>query len=107
MLTCPQELMAVLRRKLSGAVEACTFPPWPLSVTRSHPRFVLTLGQRCVDIDMLNNASTPSFTRFGRALRVLKSIVAFRSVLPPGLVKELALGHLIQVRVVVCFQCMC
>ena len=38
----------MVRQKLSAAAEACTFPPWPLSVVRSHPRFVLTLGQRCV-----------------------------------------------------------
>lgn len=36
--------------------------------------------------------------RFGRALRVLRSIAVLSSVLPPASMRELALGNLIQVR---------
>lgn len=68
-----------MRERLEGAVAALQLPPWPPAATSAWKRAGVLLARR-----------------FGRGVRLIRSIAAFEGVLARPLLLQLALERLLQ-----------
>lgn len=76
------ELLRLAQQRLADAVQAAAVPAFPPAATQAHARTRAVLARR-----------------FGKAVRVLRSVAAFDGVLERPWLLRLALGDLLQVTV--------
>ena len=85
-----QEMVKAVEVKLTEATERMSVPPWPRAAVAASPAAMQT-----------------QLRRFGRAMRMLRSLAAFDGAIPAGTLRALALDSIFsrQARSGSCYFC--